>query len=232
MSTCSCCTLIVWTWSANRSYIKDYKQNRFIYIPYPFTRTNPSISHVHNTSHDYTYFPKNKTACLSHLIDEKYPKTVYICAQLAIYILTSYFIRSPFSFVDPDYSIVKAGGMIIYKNKILIVQSNSNKWGFPKGTRNRGESVLECAIREIKEETSVVVTLTENDRLLYSFNNTVIYYKKLNCKPEINISHIIREQKDCTGIAWIRLSCLKKQSNRKDSILFTFLLQKFVAHYF
>lgn len=232
MSTCSCCTLIVWSWSVNRSYIKDYKQNRFIYIPYLFTRTNPSISRVFNIPHKYTYLPKDETSSLSYLIDEKYPKTVYICVQLLIFILSSYLIRSPFSFIDPDCSVLKAGSMIIYKNKILIVQSNLNKWGFPKGTRNQGESVLDCAIREIKEETSLVVALTEKDRLLYRVNNTVIYYKKLNYKPRINIGHIIREQKDCTGIAWIRLSCLKKQSNKKDSIPLTFLLRKFVAHYF
>lgn len=224
MSTCSCCTLIVWSWSVNRSYIKDYKQNRFIYTPYPFTQ-----SHVCNTSHKYTYLSKKPTDSLSYLIDEK---TVYICAQLAIYILARYLIRPLFSPFDPDYSISKAGGIIVYKNKVLIVQSNRKKWGFPKGSKNPGESVLECAVREIREETSLVVDLTESDRLLYSFNNTVMYYKKLNCKPKINISHIIRAQKDCTGIAWIRLSCLKKQAHKKNSIPFTFLLQKFVSHYF
>lgn len=224
MSTCSCCTLIVWSWSANRAYIKDYKQKRFIYIQYPFTR-----SRVRNTAHKYTDLSKKSTDSLSYLTDEK---TVYICAQLAIYILSRCLMRPPFSFVDPDYSIVKAGCIIIYKNKVLIVQSNFNKWGFPKGTRNPEESVLECAIRETREETSLVVDLTESDRLLYRFNNTIMYYKKLNCKPKINISHIIREKKDCTGIAWIRLSCLKKQTHRKDSVPFTFLLQKFVDHYF
>lgn len=230
MSTCSCCTLIVWNWSVNRSYIKYYKQNRYIYSP--FTHIKPSISCVCNTSHKYKHLSKNKTSSYSYIIDEKHSKTVYICAQLAIYILAKYLTLPLFRPIDPDYSIIKAGGMIIYKNKILIVQSNFNKWGFPKGTRDPGESVLECAIREIREETSLVVDLTESDRLLYTFNNTVMYYKKLNCKPNININHIIREQKDCTGIAWIRLSCLKKQAHRKDSIPFTCLLQKFVAHYF
>ena len=229
MSTCSCCKLIVWNWSVNRSYIKDYKQNSFIYTPYPFTRKNPFISDFRNIAHKYVYLSKNSTDSLSYLIDEK---TVYICAQLAIYILARYLTRPLFSSFDPDYSIIKAGGMIIYKNKVLIVQSNFNKWGFPKGTRNPGESVLECAAREIREETSLDVDLTESDRLLYSFNNTIMYYKKLNCKPKINISHIIREQKDCTGIAWIRLSCLKKQAHRKNSVPFTVLLQRLVSHYF
>ena len=31
----------------------------------------------------------------------------------------------------------------------------SNEWGFPKGRRNRNESVKECAIREFHEETSI-----------------------------------------------------------------------------
>lgn len=235
MSTCSCCTLIVWSWSINRLYIKDYKQNRSIHHPRLFPQKNPStsVSRVSNTVRKYnTYFPENKTFSLSYIVDEKYSKTVYACIHIMVYILTSYLTRPCFGLTDPDFNIVKAGGLIIYKTKILIVQSNFNKWGFPKGNRNQGESVLDCAIREIKEETSLIIDLIESDRLLCSFNNTVMYYKKLDCKPKINIKHIIREQKDCTGIAWIRLSCLKKQIIEKNSIPFTSLLRKFVMHYF
>jgi len=232
MSTCSCCTLIVWNWSVHRSYIKDYKQNRIIHNSPSFTQKTPSISHSCIVQHKHnTFLTENKTDSLSYIFDERCSKAV-IHPYLIIYILASYLTYSCFRFVNPDSNIIKAGGMIIYKNKILIVQSNFNKWGFPKGTRNRGEGVLECATREIKEETSLVIDLTENDRLLYIFNNTVMYYKKLNYKPKININRIIQEQKDCTGIAWIRLSCLKKQINGKNNIPFTSLLRQLVMHYF
>ena len=38
------------------------------------------------------------------------------------------------------------------KNKILLVQSRGNLWGFPKGTVKENEEFQECAIREFFEE--------------------------------------------------------------------------------
>ncbi len=37
----------------------------------------------------------------------------------------------------------------------LLVQSPKGNWGFPKGKRNRGESVLDNALRELFEETGL-----------------------------------------------------------------------------
>lgn len=320
MYTCSCCTLIVWKCSSDRSYTKDYRNENFNENPRMFTTKRPN--HVSkrllstgveqrkeiNTSDtistrqlsqtktpnppqkgiidddklrdniiDYlkhididikTDFTRNReTAAKSgdnvdvaensnYLIEEICSKSVYMSTRLIICILTQYLTDPYFKVINPVPSIVKSGGMIVYKNKILIVQSNFNKWGFPKGHRNSGESVLDCAVREIREETSLVVNLTENDRLLYMCDNTALYYKKLDTKPKINIKQIIQQQTDCTGIAWIRLSCLKKYINGKYSakkhakkttnvetspttsektkniICFTSTLRNFVMHYF
>jgi 8-oxo-dGTP pyrophosphatase MutT (NUDIX family) len=42
------------------------------------------------------------------------------------------------------------------QNKILLVLGRrSMKWSFPKGHKERGESYLECAIRETLEETGI-----------------------------------------------------------------------------
>ena len=58
---------------------------------------------------------------------------------------------------------VKCGG-IIYNNdktKILMVMNRRSrtiqeyKWGFPKGHKNLGEENVDCAIREIYEETGI-----------------------------------------------------------------------------
>lgn len=47
-------------------------------------------------------------------------------------------------------------GAIIYstnKKILLVLGRNSNKWSFPKGHANDGESPFECVIRETYEET-------------------------------------------------------------------------------
>jgi 8-oxo-dGTP pyrophosphatase MutT (NUDIX family) len=52
--------------------------------------------------------------------------------------------------------IVSAGGVIINKNKIVLVENEKNDiWGFPKGKIKNKESFFDAAIREIYEETGL-----------------------------------------------------------------------------
>lgn len=127
----------------------------------------------------------------------------------------------------------KAGAVLLFNNRVLIVQSRGQKWSFPKGGIEIGESLLDCAKREVKEETSLDVELTESDRLMQKYNSTVLYFKELKFEPKIVINEIIKYDKDCSGIGWIRLSCLKKAVTKKRfSHQFNSSLKKFVKHYF
>lgn len=49
-----------------------------------------------------------------------------------------------------------AGGGLVYnsKNEILFIHRNG-RWDIPKGKIEKGESIEECAIREVEEETGV-----------------------------------------------------------------------------
>lgn len=57
------------------------------------------------------------------------------------------------------------------KRQILLIRQFKKKqtWGIPKGHMNEGETLEQCAIREIFEETGVRVTL--NDRLMDVLSN-------------------------------------------------------------
>jgi bis(5'-nucleosidyl)-tetraphosphatase len=48
-----------------------------------------------------------------------------------------------------------AGGVIINGNKIVIVEQQFNTYSFPKGHINENETIIECAYREIYEETGL-----------------------------------------------------------------------------
>lgn len=57
-------------------------------------------------------------------------------------------------------SKVSAGVAIIYQNKILLVHptnAGDNLWGVPKGGADEGETTLQTAIRETKEEIGYLV---------------------------------------------------------------------------
>lgn len=107
----------------------------------------------------------------------------------------------------------KAGGILIHNDKVLLIQSRGNMWGFPKGSIEKDESTLECAIREVNEETSLLILFTPNDKQ-YFFNNIVLYVKHLQKVPQFDLEKIRNHKNnDCSGIGWFNLQCLKKIQN-------------------
>jgi 8-oxo-dGTP diphosphatase len=60
---------------------------------------------------------------------------------------------------------VRVGVVLPVNHKILLVRQNHRPfWVFPGGTLEPGEGLQDCAIREMKEETDLTVSI---DRLLY-----------------------------------------------------------------
>ena len=49
---------------------------------------------------------------------------------------------------------VPCAGIIVFDNdKTILVQTKAGRFSFPKGKRNKSESELETAWRELQEET-------------------------------------------------------------------------------
>ncbi len=60
--------------------------------------------------------------------------------------------------------IVQGAGAIIFRNEkngrlYLLLRSKGGTWGFAKGKVDQGESLQEAAIREVKEETGISISL-------------------------------------------------------------------------
>jgi hypothetical protein len=104
----------------------------------------------------------------------------------------------------------KAGVFIEDKshNKVLLIQSNGNMWGPPKGTLKYGETDRICAIREVEEETGLKISTDDFKKALNIQNRAIYFYvEKDICPVEIPTKYI---DNDVTGITWINPDCLEK----------------------
>ena len=95
---------------------------------------------------------------------------------------------------------VSCGGIVIYRNKVLLLYKNQNGkymgWVLPKGTVERGESMKQTALREVQEEAGVVAKILKYvGKTQYSFrgssdivSKTVHWYlmaaESFHCKPQ------------------------------------------------
>ena len=61
------------------------------------------------------------------------------------------------------------GCIIIEKGKVLLIQQTKGHWGFPKGHVELGETEIETAKREVKEETNIDVEINENKRYVMEY---------------------------------------------------------------
>jgi len=61
--------------------------------------------------------------------------------------------------MDTDSKVTSCGGVVIYRNKVLLLYKNQNGryvgWVLPKGNLEQDETVMQAAIREVREEGGV-----------------------------------------------------------------------------
>ena len=97
------------------------------------------------------------------------------------------------------------GGIIVKDEKVLMVKQVKGFSGFPKGHVESNETEIETAIREIKEETNIDVTLNENKsyRIYYNpkpnVSKEVVYY----LGKVINDKNPIAQEGEVTEVIWV-----------------------------
>ena len=100
------------------------------------------------------------------------------------------------------------GAVIINdKNEVLLLKQTKGHYGFPKGHTEPGETEVETAIREIKEETNVDVIIDETKRYVITYQSAenvmkdVVYFL---AKP---ISYeLIPQETEVTEILWVPIA--------------------------
>ena len=137
--------------------------------------------------------------------------------------------------VYKKYYPTNKSGIFIYdpKNtKILLVQSNGNLWGIPKGTVKKEEASISCALREVYEETGLVFNENDISKTITIYNNCKYFYiEKSFCDVFVQNNP---NNNDANGIAWIKIDCLRKfiiNGNIEINCHTRILLKKFLDIY-
>lgn len=108
--------------------------------------------------------------------------------------------------IHNKYNRIKAG-MVLYnkaKNKVLMVQSCGNLWGFPKGTIKFNECIKDCAVRELFEETGLSLDNLD-EAVCISINNRAYYFV---CEDDMSREIAAIDKNDVNAVGWISLGCL------------------------
>jgi 8-oxo-dGTP pyrophosphatase MutT (NUDIX family) len=114
----------------------------------------------------------------------------------------------------------KAGVILFSPNKkyVLLVKTKSNgirkcKWGFPKGSIELNENISECAMRELKEETGLIIDIDNkiiDNIYIRSRSKTYYYCYILNNNMMNDIINCIKSHKDTNNeidkIAFVPIS--------------------------
>ena len=57
--------------------------------------------------------------------------------------------------------VPQAGAIVVYGDTVVLRRNKAAKWIFPKGHVEPGETAAETAVREVEEETGLVVEVVE-----------------------------------------------------------------------
>ena len=129
------------------------------------------------------------------------------------------------------------GAIVFYlkdnKEQILLIKhSNSGHWSFPKGHVEAGETEVETAVREIKEETGVSVNIDTR------FREVVTYSPKKDVIKDViyffataSDYHTKRQEEEVSEVKWVDMgSAIKCVSYRNDKQLVNKAIRFYKSH--
>lgn len=99
----------------------------------------------------------------------------------------------------------KSCGAIIYNKdkKVLVVKHNAGHWDFPKGHVEAGETEIETATREVKEETNVDINIIEKCRYSIEYSPKEGVWKEVIFFLAMNTSdNVVKQDAEIANIGW------------------------------
>lgn len=123
--------------------------------------------------------------------------------------------RDLINYIKSKFRVIEAAGGIVEKEGKLLMIHRRKVWDIPKGKLDKGETIEECAIREVEEETGVRVKLDRKiDAVWHTYTSKKKYILKkthwyaMHCVDDSKMS----PQKDegIKKVEWMGLEQVRK----------------------
>jgi 8-oxo-dGTP pyrophosphatase MutT (NUDIX family) len=130
-------------------------------------------------------------------------------------------------------AIHAAGGMVFNPDGDLLMMVRKGLWDMPKGKLDDGESIEDCALREVMEETGLS-SLSLGEKLSITYHS-YYYNEKLVVKPAHwykmyfnGVEHPIPQvEEDITEIKWVK----KDEARKLMSNMFPSIQEMIMRYY-
>lgn len=119
------------------------------------------------------------------------------------------------TYLKGKFKVVKAAGGVVEKDGKFLLIYRKKKWDLPKGKLDKGESLEECAMREVEEETGVKVKIeSEIEAVWHTYISNRKYIMKktfwyaMSCKSDKKMAP--QTQEGIKKVEWMDLGEVRK----------------------
>ncbi|GAB4244684.1 MAG: NUDIX domain-containing protein [Ekhidna sp.] len=147
-------------------------------------------------------------ALLKFMTDKKFKKvhSIFISSREK---------RKLIDHIKSKFKVIEAAGGVVQKEGLYLMIYRRKVWDFPKGKLDKGETILECAVREVEEETGVKVEIeNEIDAVWHTYISRKKYILKktywyaMRCLDDKNMAP--QKNEGIKKVEWMSLDEVRK----------------------